>query len=788
MLKSKKRWIVQQSDREKSEAIAKELNITPLVASLLINRGLDTMEAARSFLFDKEQQFHDPFLLKDMDKAVRRIQEAIGNKEPILIFGDYDADGVSSTAVMMKTLVELGANVEFYIPNRFTEGYGPNEQAFRKAAERGFALIITVDTGISALDEAKVAAGLGVDLIITDHHEPGPELPQALAIIHPKLEDSLYPFRELAGVGVALKLSHALYGRVPEHLLEFAAIGTIADLVSLQGENRLIARQGIQRLSITKNKGLQALFKVTGADPAAITEETVGFLIAPRINAAGRLIDADPAVKLLLTDDELEAAALAEEIDELNKQRQALVNSIAEEAIREVEEHFPADENPMLVIGKEGWNAGVIGIVASRLVEKFYRPVIVFSFDKEKGEAKGSARSIPGFDLYKNLSLCKDILPHFGGHPMAAGMTLQLENVDELRSRLNDLAGKQLSKDDFIPAVHLDAKIELSEIHLSSVMELQMLAPYGTDNPKPKVLVENAAISSMRKIGSNQDHLKMTLEDNGAELDGIGFGLGHLYEHISPATKLSVIGELSINEWNNIRKPQIFLHDLSVSAWQLFDLRGLKRYDKLAELIPAANLKAIVFHEANREKFAGIFNREMICISSEEDAAQLDIDDCSVLIVDLPPAKEWLARLVAGKRPARIYVHFYKEGSEFFSTVPTREHFKWYYAFLAKKSPFDLNRLGDALAKNRGWTKETIDFMSQVFFELDFVTINNGFISLNKSIKKRDLTDSKTYQAKLEQYTLENDLLYSPFQHLKGWFDQYVKGSVKHEEAIKEWI
>ncbi|PLR81895.1 single-stranded-DNA-specific exonuclease RecJ [Bacillus sp. V33-4] len=788
MLKSKKRWIVQQSDREKSEALAKELNITPLVASLLINRGLDTVEAARSFLFDKEQQFHDPFLLKDMDKAVRRIQEAIGKQEPILIFGDYDADGVSSTAVMMTTLVQLGANVEFYIPNRFTEGYGPNEQAFRKAAERGFTLIITVDTGISALHEAKIAAGLGVDLIITDHHQPGPDLPEALAIIHPKLEDSLYPFRELAGVGVALKLSHALYGRMPEHLLEFAAIGTIADLVSLTGENRLIARQGIQRLSITENKGLQALFKVTGADTAAITEETVGFMIAPRINAAGRLKNADPAVKLLLTDDELEAAALAEEIDELNKQRQALVSSIAEEAIREVEENFPVDEHAMLVVGKEGWNAGVIGIVASRLVETFYRPVIVFSFDKEKGEAKGSARSIPGFDLYKNLSLCKDILPHFGGHPMAAGMTLQLENVDELRSRLNDLAKEKLTKEDLIPAVNLDAKIDLSEIHLSSVKELQMLAPYGTDNPKPKVLVENAAISSMRKIGSNQDHLKMTLADNGTELDGIGFGLGHLYDHISPATKLSVIGELSINEWNNIRKPQIFLHDLSVAAWQLFDFRGLKRYDRLSESIPATNLKAIVFHEANKQRFAGILNEKIICISSEEEAAQLDINDCSLLIVDLPPAKEWLARLIANKRPARIYVHFYKEDSEFFSTLPTREHFKWYYAFLAKKSPFDLNQLGDALAKNRGWTKETVDFMSQVFFELEFVTINNGFISLQQTINKRDLTDSKTYQAKLAQYTIENDLLYSPFQHLKGWFDQYIQGSVKHEEAIKEWI
>lgn len=783
MLKPKTRWIVRQSNQESVNQLVNELNITPLVASLLINRGLDTVESARLFLFYKEQQFHDPYLLMYMEQAVDRIKEAIEKQEPILIFGDYDADGVTSTSVMMITLQELGANVQFYIPNRFTEGYGPNEQAFKLAAEKGIRLIITVDTGISAIHEAKVAKELGLDLIITDHHEPGPVLPEALAIIHPKLENSSYPYKDLAGVGVAFKLAHALYGKVPEHLLEFAAIGTIADLVPLKGENRLIAKKGIRKLKGTKREGLKALFKLTGVETANIDEETIGFIIAPRLNAAGRLDSADPAAQLLLTEDVFEAEELANEIDQLNKERQAIVNDIAEEAVRQVEEDYPIENNPVLVIGQHGWNAGVIGIVASKLVEKYYRPAIVLSFDEEKGLAKGSARSIAGFDLFKNLSTCRDILPHFGGHPMAAGMTLQLSDVDELRSRLNILANEQLSEEDFVPVTNLDSEVNIEDVPMSAIEEMQMLAPFGMSNPKPKVLITSSKISQIRKIGSEQNHLKLTLEDNGSYIDGIGFGLGHLLDEISPYSNLSVIGELSINEWNNIRKPQIFLQDLAVQNWQLFDYRGVKRLEKHANLIPSG--KWVIFNKEYDNKNIQPFSKEIIYIDSCEAATELDINDENVVLLDLPTSKEIVEALFMGKKPARVYVHFYKKDSDFFSTIPTREHFKWFYAFLAKKAPFDMKRYGDDLAKYRGWTRETIDFMSQVFFELEFVKINNGFISLNTGVNKRDLSDSQTYQQKLAQYTLENDLLYSSYEELKGWFDGLIKGSVKIEEAVR---
>jgi len=785
MLNSKTRWIVRSSKKEKVTQLVEEINVTPLVASLLVNRGLENPEEARAFLFSEKQEFHDPFLFLDMEKAVNRIKQAIEANEAIMIFGDYDADGVTSTTIMMKTLQELGANVQFYIPNRFTEGYGPNEGAFRYAHEIGIRLIITVDTGIAALNEARVAKELGIDLIITDHHEPGPEQPDAFAIIHPKREGSTYPFQELCGAGVAFKVAHALLGELPHHLLQFAAIGTIADLVPLKDENRLITQKGLNILRNTDNVGLKALFKLAGVDPGTTNEETIGFSLAPRINAAGRLDSADPAVLLMLTDDPNEADALAEDIEQLNKERKELVNSLTEEAIQMVEQHFPIEENSFLIVGKEGWNAGVIGIVASRLVEKYYRPTIVLSYDQEKGLAKGSARSIAGFDLFKNLSTCRDILPHFGGHTSAAGMTLNISDVDELRQRLNKLANEQLSEEDLIPITYIDTEVSVQDIHINSIEEMNKLAPYGMDNPKPKVLIREADIGTIKKIGSEQNHLKLTLEHEGASLDGVGFGLGEACDHISPASKLSVIGELSINEWNNRKKPQIFLQDLSVSSWQLFDYRGAKKLLGIADTLPPDRTKWIVFRQEYALKLQqSIGGGEVLYISSLPEAEEIPLNDCHVVLVDLPPSKEILYRLLLGKKVARIYAHLFKADSDFFSTIPTREHFKWFYALIAKKGPFELKKHGDAIAKHRGWSRETIDFMSQVFFDLDFVTMENGLISLNKNAGKQDLADSKTYQQKLAQYELEKELLYSSFHQLKNWFDQLIHETVKFEEAL----
>ncbi|WP_100402242.1 single-stranded-DNA-specific exonuclease RecJ [Bacillus sp. FJAT-42315] len=694
--------------------------------------------------------------------------------------------GVSSTSVMMTVLQDLGANVEFYIPNRFTEGYGPNEEAFRWASDSGFRLIITVDTGIAAIKEARVAKELGLDLIITDHHEPGPELPEALAIIHPKHPEGDYPFGYLAGVGVAFKVAHALYGEVPEHLLELAVIGTIADLVPLTGENRAIAKAGLKKLQQTTRPGIEALCKLTATKKEAITEETIGFMIAPRINAVGRLSDADPAVELLLTKDKGTAEQLAKEIDAMNKERQAIVNEITVEALAMVEEHYPIEQYPVLVIGKENWNPGVIGIVASKLVEKFYRPTIVLSFDREANTAKGSARSIAGYDLFKNLSTCRELLPHFGGHPMAAGMTLQLSDVDELRSRLCQLAQEQLTEEDFIPVTEIDVTVPLPEVNLDVVEQLGSLAPYGVLNPKPKVLIEEVGLSSMRKIGSDKTHLKLQLDDQQTSLDSIGFGMGHYADHIAPLSKVSVIGELAVNEWNNIRKPQLFLQDLRVDTWQLFDARGHRQFEKWLEQVPQDRVLILFNKETIAELKLDRWQTEIIEVTDVEAAKQVVVDQKNIVLIDMPPSSQLIEALLTNGRPERIYVHFHQKDNHFFSTMPARDHFKWFYAFLMKRKTFDLHRYGNDLAKHRGWSRETIDFMSQVFSELEFVTINNGMMALHETAAKRNLTESPSYQHKKMQVELENQLLYSSYQELKDWLEERL--SVDNKEEVETWI
>ncbi|MCJ8006941.1 single-stranded-DNA-specific exonuclease RecJ [Lederbergia wuyishanensis] len=781
MLYPKTRWIVQNTNGQNAKELAEQLHIAQLLASLLINRGINDVNEAKSFLYTDTTEFHDPFLFADMEKSVKRIKYAIETNEPILIFGDYDADGVTSTSVMMDVLTKLNANVTYYIPNRFTEGYGPNENAFREASDRGIKLIITVDTGISAINEIKIANELGMDVIITDHHEPGNILPDAYTIIHPKLPHSQYPFSELAGVGVAFKLAHAINGALPEELLDLVAIGTIADLVPLHGENRLLVKAGLKRLTHTSRLGLQALCEISGTKLLEINEETVGFAIGPRLNAAGRMNHAGPAVELLRTTSVEMAKQLAEEIDIMNKERQQYVTEITNEAVEMVESDFPPDENNVIVVGKEGWSAGVIGIVASRLVDRFYRPAIVLSYDHTTGLAKGSARSILGFDLYKNLSSLSHLLPHFGGHPMAAGMTLNIEDVDLLRQKLNEACGNQLTVEDFIPVTELDASLKIDEINVDTIGQLGMLAPYGMGNPKPIVMIKDTFAYDVRKIGANKNHLKMTLEKDGTKLDGVGFNIGYLADEVSTDARVSVIGELSINEWNNMRKPQIMMKDLAINEWQLFDIRGHKQID-LADPMKII----IIFSEENINKLNG--NQNYVLVRNKEAASKVEINRKQILLFDLPKELDILDSLIRDKSPDRIYTHFYNEESQFFSILPTRDHFKWYYAFLLKRQTFDVNKFGHDLANHRGWSIESVKFMSQVFFELNFVTIKDGLIHINPDKQKKDLADSSTYRNKLEQIKMEKLLLFSSFNELKAWFDERLAHKVSNEEEANAWI
>ncbi|WP_026672442.1 single-stranded-DNA-specific exonuclease RecJ [Alkalihalobacterium bogoriense] len=783
MLKPKARWKLDSIDDRKVDELTKDLHVPPLVASLLVKRGLDTVEAAEQFLHIDKKEYYDPFLLSGMEETVERIHRAIKNDEKILVFGDYDADGVSSTTVMVYALQQLKANFDYYIPNRFTEGYGPNEKAFRTAKEQGYQLIVTVDTGISAVHEAEVAKELEIDFIVTDHHEAPPILPDAYAIVNPKKPGCTYPFKGLAGVGVAFKVAHALLKRVPVELLDIVVIGTIADLVPLVDENRLLAKQGIQALQHSNRPGIRALKKVCNIEDQVLNAEHVGFAIGPRINAAGRLAHAAPAVELLTTSDGEEAFAIAEEIDQLNKERQAIVNEMTKEAIEIVENEFPISDNHVLLIGKEGWNPGVIGIVASRLVEKYYRPTIILSYDNETGKAKGSARSIEGFDMFENLSESRDILPHFGGHPMAAGLTMQIKDVDTLRQRLHAQAEAILTSEDFIPSSHIDVVTSLDQISLDVIKQMEQLAPYGVANPTPKIMIKDVVVGQSRRIGSDENHLKLVFEQNNAKLDGIGFQLGHLYDEMTANVTLSAVGTLSVNEWNGHSKPQFMLEDIAIKEWQLFDWRNVKNVREKLEQIPEENRVLVTFSEHARTKLK--LEQVQGTWISPTTAVPVECEHPYVFFLDLPLVEEEMKSIFQYvKNPERIYTLFFHEESHYFTSSPSREQFKWYYSFLKKKGEFDIRKFGVQLAKHKGWSKNTVEWMTKVFFELEFVTINNGIISLHPNPSKKDLLDSKTYRSKIEQASIENQFVYSSYYELKLWFDDMLSKQSTRKETV----
>ncbi len=781
MLKSSTRWHIKDVCEEKVKQLQNELPVSHITARLLIGRGIETIDEASQFLNIQSVSYHEPFLLKDMDRATKRIKQAVSEGERILIFGDYDADGVTSTSLLVYALRELEADLLTYIPNRFTEGYGPNESAFRWAKQQGVDVIITVDTGIAASHEAVVAKELDIDFIITDHHEPPEQLPNAYAIINPKQADCDYPFKELAGAGVALKLAQALLGKLPIHLLDLAAIGTIADLVPLKGENRKIAFEGLPLIEKSSKPGIRALLQMCRLNGKPVNEEHVGFLFGPRINAAGRMESADPALQLLISTDDEEANDWAKYIDELNKERQQLVEKMTKQAVEIVEQNYKNDR--VIVIAQEDWNSGVVGIVASRLVGRYHRPAVVLAIDPETKEATGSARSIENFNLYANLAECRHILINFGGHTMAAGLTIAVHQTEELRIKLNELAEKQLQETDFIPITTIDTECHIEDVTLDMLEEIAQLAPFGIGNPAPTFLLSSKQVKQIRKIGSKENHLKFQLKTEDKLLDGVGFHFGHLFHDVSQGATVSMVGELSINEWNGYRKPQLMLSDLSVDDWQLFDFRGTKRVSEVLDSLPAEKVQLIYFRSQTLE-LLGLNKWGDLAYNPILDIGPFDKARCYHILLDLPQSNkalvDWYQSLL--HPPERTYTVFHHEENHLFTPIPTREHFKLYYAILKKEKQLALSVL-DQLARTYELTVDSFQFMTKVFTELDFVTINDGVILFVENPVNKALTESNTYQKKLQEIEVEKTLLYSSYDELKSFFQKTYDG-IYVEEAM----
>ncbi|MCR8644103.1 single-stranded-DNA-specific exonuclease RecJ [Paenibacillus sp. N1-5-1-14] len=806
MLLGKGRWQVGQIDEEVMASISQSaVDLPPLVLQLLAARGMTDSEEIQRFLYGGSEGYHDPFLLEGMQAAVDRIKQALANHEKIRVYGDYDADGVSSTALMVRLLQGLDANVDYYIPHRVKEGYGLNCEAVDQAKLDGITLLITVDTGVSAVEEVAYIKQCGMDVIVTDHHEPPAILPEPLALINPKKSTCPYPFKGLAGVGVALKLGQALLGRMPEELLELAAIGTVADLMPLQDENRLIVKQGLEQIRTGGFVGVRALLRVCSIEKRDVSAGHIGFSIGPRINASGRLESADTAVRLLLTEDSSEADELAQELDVLNVERQRIVEEMTVEAVAMVEaERQKSDLPHVLVLAGERWNIGVVGIVASRIVERYYRPTLVLSIDPEQGTVKGSARSIAGFHLHEALTECDAWLDHYGGHSAAAGMSLKLEHLEAFQTQLNEIGKRLLQEEDLVPLLGADLECRLEDIPLPCIDTLQLLAPFGMGNPAPKFIIRELAITEVRTMGKESQHLKLGLTQASEEvkfvIEGVSFGKGELSPWMTIGASVDTLAELSVNEWNGLRKPQLMMKDIRIPHRQLFDWRGNARAaEKIASLRTVVATKApnpesiiglVLFEDSvadfhsNATKIAN--NADLPVWSHDEKADKLTpINELAkmhafqavtdVVFYNLPAHPTQLRQVVVHATNChRMYALFAETNPLLSGSVPSREHFKSMYGLLGRAGSWQTPSatFERQLAKRLEVSETTAAFMLQVFEQLGFIERTGSESGLAAQPPKRDLTESNLYQARMNRTEVEQLCMFSSAKELECWIAQ----------------
>lgn len=554
----KKNWILKYKDNEeKISNIQEKYKLNRIASSILSHMDLEDNEI-ETFLNPKRGDFHDPFLMPDMEKAVERIVQAINNKEKIIVYGDYDADGITSSSTLKRFFNSIDVEIGIYIPNRLNEGYGLNINALDTIAKEGYKLIITVDCGITAIEETEYAKKLGMDVIITDHHEPGEEIPDAIAVVDCKRKDNKYPFRELAGCGVAFKLTQALCKKLNINenealkLLDITCIGTISDIVPLQDENRVITKLGMLLLKRTNLIGIKELLKNAGFKE--INTTTVSFGISPRINACGRMGHQEVALELFLTNDPIQARKLAVEVESYNRKRQEIEKKIYEDALQMIDE-----KDKVIILGKEGWHHGVIGIVSSKITEKYYKPSILICFEGE--DANGSGRSIEGFDLHEALLKCSKNLINYGGHSMAVGLSLKQEHFEKFKQEFEKYAEDIITDEMLISNIEIDEEITSKDITLENVRELEKLEPFGEGNLEPIFMYRNLKISAIRTLSEGK-HIKLSLTDENNLIDAIGFGMGEIANQYQIGDKIDIIGNIQINNFNNSEKVQILIKDL----------------------------------------------------------------------------------------------------------------------------------------------------------------------------------------------------------------------------------
>ena len=703
--------------------IAKSVGLSSEVACLLFQRGIKDESSLKKFLEPSLEDLHDPYLLHDMDKAVDRIRQAIEQGELILVYGDYDADGMTSASIVKESLEQLGAECLVYLPNRFTDGYGPNASVYKYFIEQqGVSLIVTVDNGVAGHEAIDLAQSMGVDVIVTDHHSMPEVLPGAYAIVHPEHPEADYPFKHLAGCGVAFKLACALLEEVQVELLDLVAIGTIADMVSLTDENRIMVQYGLEVLRNTQRIGLQELFEIAGISSSDITEETVGFQLAPRLNALGRLADPNPAIDLLTGFDDEEVHEIALMIQEKNEERKEIVQAIYEEAKSLVDPN-----KSVQVLAKEGWNPGVLGIVAGRLLEELGQTVIVLNI--EDGRAKGSARSIEAVNIFEALDPHRSIFLAFGGHAGAAGMTLEVEQLDALSEILETyvkdkgIAAKGKSR------LYLDEELDLESLSLDTVKSFEKLAPFGMDNQKPVFYIRDFQVENARSMGAGDSHLKLKISKGTANFEVVAFGQGAKATEFAQTKQLELAVTLSVNQWNGQTTLQLMMVDARVDGVQLFNIRGKNAV--LPDGVPVLD-----------------FTGELPDISSSP----------AVVVKNIPEDIRILKDIFQQHDFSAVYFKNDIEKPYYLIGYGTREQFAKLYKTIYQFPEVDIRYKLKDLSAYLKIEQILLVKMIQIFEELGFVTIENGVMRVNKDAAKRDIAESQIYQ-NLKQTVKDQEML-----------------------------
>lgn len=691
--------------------IAKKAGLGPEAARLLFSRGIKDEDSLSRFLAPSLDDLHDPYLLHDMDKAVNRIRRAIERGEFILVYGDYDADGMTSASILKETLEQLGAECLVYLPNRFTDGYGPNASVYKYFIEQqGISLIVTVDNGVAGHEAIDLAQSMGVDVIVTDHHSLPEVLPDAHAIVHPEHPESDYPFKHLAGCGVAFKLACALLEEVQVELLDLVAIGTIADMVSLTDENRIMVQYGLEVLRNTQRIGLQELFEIAGISSSDLTEETVGFQLAPRLNALGRLDDPNPAIELLTGFDDEEVREIALMIQDKNEERKEIVQAIYEEAKSLVDPN-----KSVQVLAKEGWNPGVLGIVAGRLLEELGQTVIVLNI--EDGRAKGSARSIEAVDIFEALNPHRELFIAFGGHAGAAGMTLEAEQLDALSEILETYV-----KDKGIDAkgkntLYLDEELDLESLSLETVKSFERLAPFGMDNQKPVFYIRDFQVEIARSMGAGDSHLKLKISKGIASFEVVAFGQGSKATEFSQVKQLELAVTLSVNQWNGQTTLQLMMVDARVDGVQLFNIRS--KSVELPEGVPVLDFTS--------------------------DLPEM-LSSPAIVVKNIPEDLSLLKQVLQEQDFSAVYFKNDIAKAYYLTGYGTREQFAKLYKTIYQFPEFDIRYKLKDLSAYLKIEQILLVKMIQIFEELGFVTIENGVMRVNKDAAKRDIAESQIYQ------------------------------------------